>query len=297
LDQQLSLVLQFIFSGLINGSIYAIVALGFTIIYNATGIINFAQGEFLMLGALLMATLSAIPHVPFAGAFAGAVAATIMIGMLLERLAIRPLRNGSIISLVTITVGASIVLRGAAMLVWGTDPRPLATFSDPARLPIIVKGAVLQLQGVWIFAITMILVVLLHLFYHRTLIGKAMRATAVNRRAAQLVGVRVDRMVLGSFGLSAALGAIAGIIIAPISGASFDMGMMLGLKGFAAAILGGLGSSAGAIVGGLCLGLLESVGAGYISSAYKDAIAFLLLLIILFVKPSGLLKRIQTGGL
>jgi len=291
---QFSQVFQFIISGLISGSIYAIVALGFTIIYNATGIINFAQGEFVMLGAMMMVTLTAV-SLPVPIAFIVAVLATALIGCLVERLAIRPVRGGSPVALVTITVGASIVLRGAALLVWGTDYQPLAPFTD--RPPFFIGGAVLLPQGLWIFAITMLLVILLKAFYHYSLPGKAMRATAANRQAAQLVGINVDRMVLGSFALSAGLGAVAGIIIAPINGAAYDMGMMLGLKGFSAAILGGLGSSAGGILGGLSLGVVESLGAGYISSAYKDAIAFVVLLLILFIKPAGLLGRQKNEGL
>jgi len=147
-----------------------------------------------------------------------------------------------------------------------------------------------------VLGITVALVILLQVFYQYTLLGKAMRATAINRIAARLVGISVDRMVLGSFALSAGLGAVAGIIIAPISGAAFDMGVMLGLKGFSAAILGGLGSGAGGILGGFSLGVLESLGAGYVSSAYKDAIAFLVLLLILFLRPAGLLGRLRAGG-
>jgi len=286
-----SQALQYVISGLISGSIYAIVALGFSIIHNATGIINFAQGEFVMLGALLMVTLTA--HLPTAAAFTLAVGGTVLVGAVLERLAIRPARGGSVITLVIITIGASIVLRGAAMIIWGTDPLPLTPFSEGA--PIMVAGAVIVRQGLWVLGVTVGLVILLQLFYECTLLGKAMRACAINRQAARLVGIGVDRMVLGSFALSAGLGAVAGIIIAPFNGAAFDMGMMLGLKGFCAAILGGLGSGTGAILGGFTLGVLEKLGAGYVSSAYENAIAFFVLLLILFVRPAGLLGRARRG--
>lgn len=290
----LAQALQFAISGLINGSIYAIVALGFTIIYNATGIINFAQGEFVMLGAMLMVTLTTAVALPAPVAFPIAVAGVVVIGCVVERLAIRPVRERSIIPLVTITIGASIVLRGGALLVWGTDYRALKPFSDS---PPFFLGEVMFLpQGVWVLAVTIVVVVLLQIFYQCTLVGKAMRASAINRNASRLVGVAADRMVLGAFALSAGLGAVAGIIIAPISGAAFDMGVMLGLKGFSAAILGGLGSSAGGILGGVALGLFESLGAGYVSSAYKDALAFLILLLVLLVRPAGMLGRLRNGS-
>ncbi|MDH4180174.1 MAG: branched-chain amino acid ABC transporter permease, partial [Armatimonadota bacterium] len=288
----LAQALQFAISGLINGSIYAIVALGFTIIYNATGIINFAQGEFVMLGAMLMVTLTTAVALPAPVAFPIAVAGVVVIGCVVERLAIRPVRERSIIPLVTITIGASIVLRGAALLVWGTDYRALKPFSDSP--PFFLGEAMLLPQGVWVLAVTIVVVVLLQIFYQCTLVGKAMRASAINRNASRLVGVAADRMVLGAFALSAGLGAVAGVIIAPISGAAFDMGVMLGLKGFAAAILGGLGSSAGGILGGVALGLLESLGAGYVSSAYKDALAFSILLLVLLVRPAGRLGRLRN---
>jgi len=286
--------LQFALSGLVSGSIYAIVALGFTIVYNATGIINFAQGEFVMLGAMFMVSFTAAAKLPMLPAFALSVACVVAIGALLERVAIRPVRGGSVVTLIIITIGASIVLRGVALLVWGTDYQPLAPFTD--RPPFLLGDVVLVPQGLWVLGITVALVVLLQIFYEHTRLGKAMRACAINRPAARLVGVSVSRMVLGSFALSAGLGAVAGIAIAPISGAAFDMGMMLGLKGFCAAILGGLGSGAGSIVGGFSLGVLENVGAGYVSSAYKDAFAFLVLLLILFVRPAGILGRLKQGG-
>ena len=347
-----SQALQFIITGLINGSIYAVVALGFSIIHSTTGVINFAQGEFVMLGALLMVTLTAPPPPPpqafamalsgavllgagltviltalrfpkplalvLAGfgsllmckllmiilnvlplptllAFALAVAGTVLVGALLERLALRPVRHSSIVTLVIITIGASILLRGAAMLIWGTDPQPLKPFSESA--PLLLGDAVVVPQGIWVIGITVGLVILLHFLFGYTSLGKAMRACAMNPQAARLVGVSVERTVLGSFALSAGLGAVAGILIAPISGAGYDMGTMLGLKGFCAVMLGGLGSSVGAILGGFSLGIAQELGAGFGFSGYKDAIAFFVLLLILFIKPTGLLGRMKDRGL
>ncbi len=264
------------------------VAFGFDIIYNATDIINFAQGEFVMLGGVITVSLRAA-HLPMPIAFVLAVLLATIIGMIFERLAIHPLKNASVITLIIITIGASIFIRGVAMLIWGKNALPLPPFSSDE--PIRLGGATILPQSLWVLGISVIVVLALRFFFDHTIWGKAMRACAMNKRAARLVGISVPRMVLLSFALSAALGAIAGIIIAPISFTGYDVGMMLGLKGFCAAIIGGLGNSLGAVVGGIVLGILESLGAGLISSGYKDAIAFLILLVVLFIKPSGIMGR------
>jgi branched-chain amino acid transport system permease protein len=185
-----------------------------------------------------------------------------------------------------ITIGASISFRGTAMLLWGKSAHMLPPFGD--ETPIIFMNAAILPQSLWILGFSLVALGLLYLFFHRTLIGKAMRAAADNPFGAVLIGISVRRVVAMAFALSGALGAMAGILITPITSMSYDGGLMLGLKGFAAGILGGYGSALGAVVGGLVLGVLEALGAGYISSASKDAFAFLVLLFILFVKPSGL---------
>lgn len=286
---------QFIVAGLTTGSIYALIALGFCVIHNATGIVNFAQGDFISLGGLVIFTLLMGLKVPLIIAFPISVIAVTMVGALLERVAIRPARSRSIVILVFITIGASIFMRGVFKILWGKNQMGLPPFSG--ETPINFAGATLMPQNLWIFGITLISVIGLHFFFSRTRLGKAMRATACNPRAASLMGVNVNSMVLLSFALSGALGAIAGIIIVPITTLSFDIGVMLGLKGFAAAVLGGYGNSLGAVLGGLLLGVLESVGAGVISSTYKDVIAFGILLLVLFIKPSGLLGRGDTERL
>lgn len=286
---------QFIVAGLTTGSIYALIALGFCVIHNATGIVNFAQGDFISLGGLVIFTLLMGLKVPLIIAFPLSVIAVTIVGALLERVAIRPARSRSIVILVFITIGASIFMRGVFKILWGKNQMGLPPFSG--ETPINFAGATLMPQNLWIFGITLISVIGLHFFFNRTRLGKAMRATACNPRAASLMGVNVNSMVLLSFALSGALGAIAGIIIVPITTLSFDIGVMLGLKGFAAAVLGGYGNSLGAVLGGLLLGVLESVGAGVISSTYKDVIAFGILLLVLFIKPSGLLGRGDTERL
>jgi len=286
---------QFIVAGLTTGSIYALIALGFCVIHNATGIVNFAQGDFISLGGLVIFTLLMGLKIPLIIAFPLSVIAVTIVGALLERVAIRPARSRSIVILVFITIGASIFMRGVFKILWGKNQMGLPPFSG--ETPINFAGATLMPQNLWIFGITLISVIGLHFFFSRTRLGKAMRATACNPRAASLMGVNVNSMVLLSFALSGALGAIAGIIIVPITTLSFDIGVMLGLKGFAAAVLGGYGNSLGAVLGGLLLGVLESVGAGVISSTYKDVIAFGILLLVLFIKPSGLLGRGDTERL
>ena len=278
---------QFIVSGLTTGSIYALIALGFCIIHNAIGIVNFTQVDFVTLGGMMMYTFFQSMNFPMPLAFVLGVLAVTAVGALVERFAIRPAKSRAVIVLIFITIGVSILMRGAFKIIWGTNQMALPSFSGDTPL-LILRAAVLP-QSLWIFVITVIVVILLHFFFSSTRLGKAMRATSFNPKAAALMGVNVNRMILFSFALSGALGAVAGIIIVPITTLSYDIGVILGLKGFAAAVLGGYGNSIGAIIGGLSLGLLESFGAGLISSTYKDVIAFAILLLVLFMKPSGLL--------
>jgi len=276
---------QYLATGLTVGAVYALVALGFSIIYNASGVINFAQGEFVMIGGMSAVSLVAT-GLPLAIAVPLAVAATALAGLALERLAIAPARGAPVVTLIIITIGASIFLRGLATIVWDKKLHALPAFSG--ERPIELLGATVVPQSLWVIGATLGVVAALWWFFGRTRLGKAMIATAHNRLAAQLVGINVRHVLALAFGLSAALGALAGILVAPITLTSYDVGVMLGLKGFAAAILGGLGSGPGAVAGGLLLGVLESLSAGYVSSAYKDVIAFVILLGVLFVRPGGI---------
>jgi branched-chain amino acid transport system permease protein len=285
----LASLLQFLISGLTVGATYGLCALGFTIIFNTTGIINFAQGEFVMLGGMLSVFCIKWTSVPVGLAIPMAVAGATVIGGLMERLTIRPVKNPTIINLIIITIGVSIFIRGLAMLVWGKGTHALPPFSG--NEPIDVLGASMLPQSLWVLAITVALLAGLKVFFSRSIHGKGMLACSYDRKAAYLVGVGVERMVWVSFMISAAVGAVGGAILAPITLTSYDVGTLLGLKGFAACILGGLGNPFGAAAGGLILGVLESMGAGYLSSAYKDAFAFVILLLLLFVKPSGLFGR------
>ena len=279
---------QYLLSGITTGAIYALVALGFALIYNASHVINFAQGEFVMIGGMASAAFfdAGLP-LPLAIIFS--IAAATLVGLLLEKLAVEPAREASVVTLIIITIGASILLRGLATLVWDKKIHRVPAFSGEA--PLQLGGATLLPQVLWVLGVSAAAVALLAWFFRRTLTGKAILAVSHNRMAARLMGISVRRVLAVSFALSAALGALAGVLIAPISFTSWDVGVMLGLKGFAAAILGGLGSGAGAVLGGLALGLAEALGAGYLSSADKDVFAFLIIIAALVFLPHGLLGR------
>jgi branched-chain amino acid transport system permease protein len=280
--------LQFAFSGLTVGAVYALVALGFTLIYNACDVINFAQGEFVMLGGMTTVFLG-LAGVPLPLAAVLAIIFTLIVGLALHRFAIEPARGSGAVVLIIITIGASILLRGAAQVVFDKRFHSLPPFlgGDAIRL----GGATILPQSLVVLAGAVVVVVLLWAFIERTLLGKAMVATAANEIAARLVGIDTRRIVGLSFAISAAIGAVAGVLITPITLTSYDVGTLLALKGFAAAMLGGMGSAVGAVLGGLLLGLLEAFAAGYVSSQYKDAVAFLLILIVLLAMPRGLLGR------
>lgn len=284
---------QYLITGIIIGSIYAMVAIGFNIIYDVTEIINFAQGEFVMLGGLTVVGLISVFKIPLVPAFIATVALVTIIGVFVDRLAVRTIANPSVLTLIITTIAVSFIIRGAAMSIWGKNPYDLAAFSG--RDPIRLWGAVLQPQHLWVVGFLVVIVLGLSLFFEKTLIGKAMRACADNAGAARLVGIDVNRMVMLSFALSAAIGAVAGITVTPISLMEYDRGAMLAVKGFAAVVLGGLGSFPGAVLGGLILGIIESFGAGLVSSGYKDAFALIVLLFVLFFKPSGILGNLEIS--
>ncbi len=283
---------QYVLSGLSNGAIYALIGFGFAIIYNSTGIINFAQGEFVMLGGMLTVFFLAVFKLPLAAGIILAIIISTIVGVSFERLAIRPLKNASPLSLIIITIGASIFMRGAAMLIWGKDTYALPAFSG--NDPLYIAGATILPQHLWILGVTVLIIIGSRMFFNYSIAGKAMRACSYNPLAAGLVGINVKNMVMLSFAISSAIGSMAGIIIAPLTMTSYDVGIMLGLKGFCAVIIGGMSSGLGTLMGGLLLGLLESLGAGFISASYKDAIAFIILLLILFIRPEGLFSKKET---
>lgn len=277
--------MQFALSGVTVGAVYALIALGFTIIYNASDVVNFAQGEFVMLGGMgtVFAHQAGLP-LPLAALLA--IAVTAMIGIAFNRLAIETARNAPVVSLIIITIGASIFIQGVVQIFFGKQIYRLPSFSGDA--PIHFLGANILPQSLWVFAGAMVVFFGLWLFFTRTMTGRAVLATSNNRLAAQLVGINTNFMMTLSFGVSAAIGALAGVLVSPITLTSYQVGVPLALKGFAAAMLGGMGNPKGALVGGLLLGVLESFTAGYLSSHYKDAVAFIVILVLLSVKPQGL---------
>ncbi|HTZ19216.1 MAG TPA: branched-chain amino acid ABC transporter permease [Dissulfurispiraceae bacterium] len=283
----LTIFLQFLFSGLTVGAVYALVGMGFNIIYNATSIINLAQGEFVVIGGLMMWFFTDSLHLPFFQSVLLTLLTAGLVGLLMERLTIKPLKSTDLLLMIMITISVSIVLRGILSFKFGKDPYGYPAFTEGE--PFELGGAIIQQQTLWVIGITALCIVLLFLFYNKTIIGKAMRACAFDTTAAQLVGINVSQMVMISFVLSAIVGAVGGIAITPISLMEYDKGPMLAVKGFCAAIMGGLGRGRGAVIGGFIIGILESMTAGYIHSGLKDAVALIILLLVLYLRPAGIL--------
>ncbi len=284
-------LLQYLITGISVGMVYGLVGLGLTIIFNATGIINFAQGEFVMLGGMGAVALAAW-GVPLWAAIVMAVAAVTIIALLMERLTIYPLRGGSVITLIIATIGASLVLQGGAKLVWGPDAVKLAAFSGEA--PIRIGQGGVEPQRVWITGLAALAVVAVQLFFRYTLTGKAMRASASNRSAARLCGISSDAMVRLAFAMSAALAALVGTTVTPVELMKYSQGTQYTLTGFLSAVVGGLGNGLGAVLGGLMLGIVESLAKGFISSGYSKAITLAVALAVLWLRPGGLLGRRQS---
>ncbi len=282
-------LLQYIFSGLTSGAIYALIALGFCVVNNTMGIVNFVQVDFVSLGGMLMFSALFALGLPMVPGLLFAVAGVAAVAMVVERFGLRPARTENHLVLIFITVGLSIILRGIIKLVWGKNRMAVPPLTPDT--PVNIMGASVLPQALWILLLTVIAIALLMFFFYRTSLGLCMRAVACNPAAAAVVGIPAGRVRLTSYAIAGALGGLAGVLVTPITTLSYDVGVLLGLKGFAAAILGGFGSFPGAILGGLGLGLLESLSAGYISSAYKDVVAFVVLLLVLCVRPNGLMGK------
>jgi len=288
-------IVQYCLSGITVGSVYAIVAIGFNIIYNTTGIINFAQGEFLILGAMTAVSLAQV--MPLWPAIACAVVLTTIVGGLVELLFIRPVRQASPLRLIVVTIGVSILMREGMLHVWDEKVRALPYFTGSGVSTVRVLGAHVSPQVLWVLGVCAAIVAVLTLFFRCTLTGRAMRACADDRMAARLCGVNDRRMVALSFMLSAGIGALAGCVVSPITQTQYDMGAPLAIKGFTVAILGGLGNSAGAVAAGLLLGLLEVFAMSQLPVAYKEAVAIVVLLLVLVFRPTGLFVRRESASL
>ncbi len=280
------IVLQYLVAGLTYGTIYAVVGMGFNIIYNATGIINFAQGEFVMLGGMIAVSLHQVAPLPIA--VAGAVAVTMAIGALIEVAFIRWLAGPSILRMIVITIGISILVREAALLVWGQQVRALPYFTGNEVTSLSLGGARISPQVLWTVGVCALMVLLITAFFRWTMMGRQMRACASNRVAAALCGLPTRNLVTLSFVLSAGMGALAGCVVCPITQTQYGIGTGLAIKGFTVAILGGLGNSLASVAAGLVLGVVESFSVSVMPTAYKDAVAVTVLLAILVLRPSGL---------
>jgi branched-chain amino acid transport system permease protein len=280
---------QYLLSGIATGSVYAIVAIGFTIIYNATGIINFAQGEFLMLGGMIAITCARV--MPLPAAIAVAVLATGLAGVALQLVFLSWLKNPALLRMIIITVGISILVREAGLHIWDEKVRALPFFSGDETSSVALLGARISPQVLWVLGLSAIMVAGLTLFFRSTLMGKAMRACASNTTAARLCGIRASTVVTLSFFLAAAMGALAGCVVSPLTQTQYDMGSSLAVKGFTCAVLGGLGSVPAAVAAGLVVGVLEAASVIVLPLAYKDIVALGILLLILFFMPQGLFAR------
>jgi len=277
-----SILSQFLLSGVTTGCIYALVAIGFVLCANVSGVVNFAQGEFVVYGSLIAASLVAA-DAPTTLAVGAAVAAGAALGAAQERLSLHPARNAPHFILITITLGVSVLLRGLALIVWGMDPIGMPPFGGAAG-SFELLGAVLPWQTLWVWGLTAVLLAGVFGFLGYTRAGRAVRACSVNPYAARLMGIDVAKMTIFVFATGGALGALGGAVIAPLALGLWSAGLDYGLKGFIGALLGGFRNPAYAVLGGLAIGILELLAAGYVSSGAKDAVVYALLLAYLLLR-------------
>ena len=282
----LDLVPQLLFTGLGIGAIYALVALGFVLLIRAANVVNFAQGEFSMLGAYLMVILFSGLGLPYLVSMPLAIVVMAGFGVLFAGATYWPLRHRGQLPVIISTIGASIFLSNIVLALYGPAPQVLPNLFDSPGIE--VGGVFMDSQYLTIIVVATVMVVLQYLIFEKTLLGKKLQATSQDKEMASLLGIPVATMILITFGYSAALGGLAGVLVAPVLFVSVGMGALISLKAFAANIIGGFGSIPGAILGGLALGIVETFGASFISVPYKDAIAFALLLMFLLIRPQGL---------
>ncbi len=279
-------LLQLLFSGLTIGSIYSLMGLSIVSLFSITGILNLAQGEFVVIGALIAVSLCSI-GLPMIVVFPLSILLVAILGGILERLTIYRARGSGNLNMLIITIGISISLRGLALLIWGTDTYSLPAFTKSG--PLFLGGAALNPQSIWIFALSIVIFAGMYLFFEHTYWGKAVKASVNNRTGARLQGINPHTISLLAFVTAGGLGAAAGVSIGPITMVTYDMGFMLGVKGFVAAAIGGLSNVSGAVIGGLLLGILEAFSSGLISSSLKDAISILILILVLLFRPEGII--------
>ncbi|MEV0694429.1 branched-chain amino acid ABC transporter permease [Streptomyces sp. NPDC050388] len=286
------LMTQVVVSGVVMGCIFALVAIGFNLVFSATGVINFAQGDFLILGGFVFYTAtvtlswSLLPSVGLAVLAVAAMAAFVQFGLL------RHSRGEGVIGRDAVTLGVSILIVAISSFIWGVDPLPVQPTT--AGGPVEIGWLVVSRQQLWIVGVTTLAVLVLHLFFKKTNAGIAVRATAMNKHAAMGVGVSVDRVALTSWVVAGALGALAGLLVTPLTGVSYAAGFLFTLSGFAAAILGGMGSMLGAVLGGLLLGVMQSLSAAFIAADFRDAAPMIVLLLVFALRPQGILGKLVS---
>ncbi len=283
---------QLIISGISVGAVYAVVGLGFMIVYSVTRVVNFTQGQFVMLGGMLTATFYA-RGLPLPVAMILSIVVTLIVGLIIQRVVVHPARRASVVTLILLTFGASIVIQGIALLIWGTDPKSFPPFSGTT--PIHISSAVIAPQALWVLGVGIVLVILLFAFFEYSFPGKTLRACSINPWAARLMGISPEVMALIAFGLAAVLGAAAGIVLTPWTTSSYGIGTPMAMKGFVAALAGGLDRIDGVLLGGFALAMLEALAAGFLPSGFKDGIALFILLVVLFFRPTGLLGGAEAG--
>lgn len=283
-------LLQFIVAGLAQGGAYALIAVGFVSIFAVSGVINLAQGEFAALAGL--SAISAVSAgLPLPLAVLVAVAVVTVVAIAVERLAIRPVRRMTTLTSIILTLGVSTVIKAVMLLVWGPQGHTLSAFPGG---DVTVAGVSIRAQELWILLTCALVGAAVWWFYERTLHGKALRACSEQPVAARLVGISLKQASLVSFGIAGFTGAMAGVVTSPIYSSSWEIGLSLGLKGFVAATLGGLLSVRGAILGGFLLGVLENLVAGYVATGLRDAVAFVVLIVILLARPGGLATHTEA---
>jgi branched-chain amino acid transport system permease protein len=286
--------LQQVINGLAQGSIYALIGIGFALIFGVLGLVHFAHGEVYMLGAFIGFLLITQLHLGVVLSLLIAILGAALIGIIVEAIGFRPLRRAPDVAPMVFTLGLSVVLQNLAILIWGSDTKAMPDVLDAKVLPFF--GAQVSMAQVLVFSVSLALMLGLQLILYRSKMGKAIRATAQNKDAAALMGVNIDRVISATFALGSGLGGAAGVLVGIYYNAFYPtMGFMAGLKAFTATVLGGMTSVPGAVLGGLILGIAENLGVAYISSGYRDLIAFAILILVLLIKPSGIFGRGLQG--
>jgi branched-chain amino acid transport system permease protein len=284
-----SSILQFLFSGITSGAVYAFVALAFSVTFNSSGIVNFAQGQFVMIGGMVASSLNTAFGIPVFPAMLLGVAAAGVSGLIMGGGFILPMLALGEFTLILVTLGLSIVIQALALVIWGTDPRALPSLFDVETVGI--GGAYLSIDSILIVGMILLTLVAFNIFIRFTRWGRAMRATSIDTTVASSLGVNIRLTVVLSFVLSAVFGGLAGALLTPVISTGAQVGLLMTLKGFTAAVLGGIASPFGSVVGGFMLGLIEAFATGFISSTYQNAIGLGLLILLLMVRPEGLFTR------